>query len=187
MDPELEDAIQKKDVFGAYLQAERAFQYNIESRQSMKTRLIALIDELLAQPDEEIAFEERSKLEKLKSNVLEESFSSVSANTELSSESAINELNEADRHALKVVAEEAQKEIVPQIFERVLLEGDLILIEETLSKAKQLLLPKYKEMKSRVLAFVEKELEKDDDEIHRDYVIRLENMKSRVLDLTEVQ
>ena len=76
---------------------------------------------------------------------------------------------------------------VPEIFERVLLEGDLILIEETLSKAKQLLLPKYKEMKSRVLAFVEKELEKDDDEIHRDYVIRLENMKSRVLDLTEVQ
>ena len=103
------NAIQKKDVFGAYLQAERAFQYNIESRQSMKTRLIALIDELLAQPDEEIAFEERSKLEKLKSNVLEESFSSVSANTELSSESAINEFNEADRHALNLAAEEGQK------------------------------------------------------------------------------
>jgi len=179
-----DSAIRNKDAFGAYLQVERAFQYNIKERDSMKTRLIGFIDDLLAQPEEAIVAEERSKLERLKRNILEESFSGVSEKTDLWS-GELDELNETDRRALKTASEEAQKEIVPQVFERVLAEGDLILLEETLGKAKQLLLPEYNEMKSRALAFVEKELEKDDVQIHHDYQARLENLKSRILDLTE--
>lgn len=177
-------AIHSKDVFAAFMQAERAFAYNLEDQETMKTRLIELIDELLSQPIDVLVAEERAKLEKLKQSVIEESFSGVSAKTEISS---VHELNEADRNTLKVELEKAQKEIIPQSFDRALADADLILIEEVLYNARRYGLPEYSEMRQRTLAFIEKELEWDDARIYRDYQTRLENLKNRVLNLTEAR
>ena len=178
-------AIHKRDVFAAFMQAERAFEYNLADHQTMKTRLIDLIDELLAGSIDVVVAEERTKLEKLRQRVIEESFSGVSSKTELSSEAPVGRLNETDRQVLKKALEDAQREIIPASFERALLNNELILVEECLSSARRYDLPEYAEMRQRTLAYIEKELEKDDAQIHHDYQARLENLKSRILDLTE--
>jgi len=89
----------------------------------------------------------------------------------------------AKKRKLLKFAEEGQREMLPDLFAGALERGQIYWLREYLITAKKLGLTKYEEMKQQTLAFIEKELQKNDTQLVSECRERLQAVKRELTSL----
>ncbi|MBU1132223.1 hypothetical protein KKC32_03195 [Patescibacteria group bacterium] len=177
-----ERSLESGDVYGAFLQLDNGFRYQLSAYQEKKKKFLDYVDKLLAESMSEAVEKYRQTLETLKSNVEADAYEEVIGETQISTAELIDEAPADEKKKMHSEYEEARKEIFSVAFDNAIsqrnFEGaaiQLAQIKEEYGGAD------YDKVKQVFLKELNEELAKDELSMYESAKKRLETLKKAVL------